>query len=232
MKKILLALIIFSITNSIAQTTKFQLTIGNTQTEIANSICQTSDGGYIIAGATYPTFTNANVYVTKLNASGNLEWTKTYGGSSNDIGHYVIEAEDGYLIAGETESYSASREAFLIRTNYNGDTLWTKTYGGSGSDIANKIEALPSGNFLVTGSFQINGINQMGLIRIDNAGIILSQGYVSPYQFASPINKATHLGNGKVGFTGANPALVIADTNGTYINTSTIFMAAEVWMLF
>lgn len=226
MKKILSLLLIFTATCSLAQV-KFQLTVGNTQSEIANSICQTSDGGYIVAGVTYPTFTNANVYVVKVSSSGTLQWTKTYGGNSNDIAHSVIETTGGYLIAGETESFSNSREALLIRTDMNGDTLWTKTYGGGGSDIANKIEELPSGNFLLSGSFQINGINQMGLIRLNSAGTILGQGYISPYQFASPINKATYLGNGKVGFTGANPVLVIADTNGTYINTYSDFSSGR-----
>ena len=228
MKKILLIItFLAAITNSFAQTTKFQLTFGGVQSEMANSIYQTSDGGYIVAGVTYPTFSNADVYVVKLSSTGTLQWTKTYGGNSNDIGHYVIETNGGYLIAGETESFAASREAFLIRTDINGDTLWTKTYGGTGSDIANKIEELPSGNFLLTGSFQINGINQMGLLRIDNSGNLLSEGYISPYQFASPINKATYLGNGKVGFTGANPDLVIADTNGTYINTCPDFSSGR-----
>src|SRR6185436_2417529 len=223
MKEFITFLLIVCGFNIYAQALKFQFTIGNTQTEIANSIYQTSDGGFIIAGATYPSFTNADVYLVKLNSAGVLEWTKTYGGSSNDIGHYVIETSGGYLIAGETESFSSSGDAFLIRTDMNGDTLWTKTYGGTGSDIANKIEELPSGNFLLTGSFQINGVNQMGLLRINSLGTLLSQGYISPYQFASPINKATYFGNGKVGFTGANPDLVIADTNGTYISTYPAF---------
>jgi hypothetical protein len=227
MKKILLSLIIFSVTCSVAQSLKFQVTAGAAQSEIANSIQQTSDGGYIIAGVTYPTFSNGDVYVVKISSTGSLQWTKTYGGTSNDIGHYVIETAGGYLIAGETESFGASREALVIRTDMNGDTLWTKTYGGSGSDIANKIEELPSGNFLVTGSFQINGVNQMGLLRIDGSGTLLSQGYISPYQFASPINKAAYLGNGKVGFTGANPELVIADTNGTYISTYPAFSSGR-----
>ncbi len=212
-------LLLFLSINLAAQPVKFQLTVGDAQSETGNSIFQTSDGGYIVAGATYPTFSNANVYVAKVNSSGVLQWTKTYGGNSNDIAHSIIETTGGYLIAGETESFANSREALLIRTDLNGDTLWTKTYGGNGSDIANKIEELPSGNLLLSGSFQINGVNQMGLIRLDSAGGILGQGYVSPYQFASPINKATYLGNGKVGFTGANPYMVLADTNGTYINT-------------
>ena len=227
MKKFITFLIIITGCNVYGQTLKFQFTIGNTQTEIANSICQTSDGGFIIVGATYPAFTNADVYVVKLNSAGALEWTKTFGGSSNDIGHYVIETAGGYLIAGETESFSSSRDAFLVRTDLNGDTLWTKTYGGTGSDIANKIEELPSGTLLLSGSFQVNGVNQMALVRLSISGVILGQGYISPYQFASPINKAAYLGNGMVGFTGANPALVIADTNGTYVKTYSDFYSGR-----
>lgn len=227
MKINLIFVFVLTITSLFAQPVGFQITVGGSQTEIANSIQQTSDGGYIITGVIYPTFTNADVYVVKLSSTGTLQWTKTYGGTSNDIGHYVMESAGGYLIAGETESFSASRDAFLIRTDLNGDTLWTKTYGGTGSDIANRIEELPSGNFLLTGSFQISGINQMGLLRIDSTGILLGEGYIAPFQFASPINKAVYLGNGKVGFTGTNPALVIADTNGTYITTYTDFYSGR-----
>jgi hypothetical protein len=50
---------------------------------LGHSLIQTSDGGYAIAGFTYSFGAGKkDVYVVKLDANGNLQWTKTIGGES------------------------------------------------------------------------------------------------------------------------------------------------------
>ncbi len=84
-------------------------TIGGPDREEGNSLIQTSDGGYAIAG--YTTSFGAggyDVYVVKLDAKGNLQWTKTIGGPGTEEGRSLIQTSDGgYAIAGSTTSFGA-----------------------------------------------------------------------------------------------------------------------------
>ena len=83
-----------------------------------SSICQPLDGGYVLAGkidtAKNPEFKgqilydNDDVWLFKIDANGNLEWSKTFGGLKNDEASFVRQTSDGgYIIAGTTESYGA-----------------------------------------------------------------------------------------------------------------------------
>jgi hypothetical protein len=78
--------------------------IGGEDDDVGYSLIQTSDGGYAIAGSTKSFGAGGkDVYVVKLDAKGNLQWTKTIGGPSIDEGHSLIQTSDGgYAIAGGT----------------------------------------------------------------------------------------------------------------------------------
>src|SRR5205823_392934 len=84
------------------------------------SVQQTTDGGYIIVGVTN-LFTpdSGDVYLMKTDSSGNVLWTRTYGGTGNDIGYSVQQnADGGYIIAGVTNFLSGdSSDVYLIRTD-------------------------------------------------------------------------------------------------------------------
>jgi hypothetical protein len=85
--------------------------------EEGHSLIQTSDGGYAIAGYTESFGAGeADVYVVKLDANGNLQWTKTIGGEPWDVGHSLIQTSDGgYAIAGFTSILRRRRSRCLCR---------------------------------------------------------------------------------------------------------------------
>jgi hypothetical protein len=92
-----------------------------------NSVVQTSDGGYVLAGqidtAKNPDFKgqilyeNYDAWLFKTDANGTLEWTKTIGGLKRDEARFVQETSDGgFIIAGTTESYgSGGSDIWLIK---------------------------------------------------------------------------------------------------------------------
>jgi hypothetical protein len=144
-------------------------TYGGAELDYGYSIQQTSDGGYVIAGAS-TSFSGGpyDVYLVKTNASGDTLWTRTYG-PSEDGGYSVQQTADGgYIVAGFT--YSHSRwDVYLIKTDPKGDTLWTRTYGGSDYDAGYSVQQTTDGGYVVAGytrSFG-TGNTDVYLIRTD-----------------------------------------------------------------
>jgi hypothetical protein len=108
-------------------------TIGGPKRDWSSSLIQTSDGGYTIAGYTNSFGVGeADVYVAKLDANGNLQWTKTIGGPDDESGTSLIQTSDGgYAIAGLTPSFGAGGlDVYVVKLNANGNLEWTKTIGG------------------------------------------------------------------------------------------------------
>ena len=129
-------------------------TFGGSDYDYGYSVQQTSDGGYIIAGYTSSYGAgSADVYLIKTDAGGAQQWTQTFGGSSDDIGHSVRQTSDGgYIIAGVTSSYGAGGwDVYLIKTDALGDTLWTKTFGGSSWDEGYSVQQTSDGGYIIAG---------------------------------------------------------------------------------
>ena len=139
------------------------------------SVEQTSDSGYIITGSTYSYGAgHKDVYLIKTDVNGIPSWTKTYGGSSDDVGFSVQQTSDGgYIIAGYTESFGAgTTDVFLIKTDSDGNTIWTRTYGGENWDCGLSVQQTSDGEYIITGctySFG-SGNNDVYLMRIDANG--------------------------------------------------------------
>ena len=139
------------------------------------SVQQASDGGYIIAGHTYSFGAgSSDIYLIKTDSKGDTLWTRTYGGTADDIGLSVQQTSDGgYIIAGQTYSFGeGSSDAYLVKTDSIGDTLWTRTYGGTADDFGVSVQQISAGGFIIvgwTGSFG-SGSNDVYFIKTDSLG--------------------------------------------------------------
>jgi len=87
----------------------------------ANSIQQTSDGGYIVAGHTESFGAGGlDMWVLKLSSTGTIDWQKTYGASNDDVARSIQQTSDGgYIVAGGTESFGAGNEDIWILKLYS-----------------------------------------------------------------------------------------------------------------
>jgi hypothetical protein len=150
-------------------------TIGGPASEVGSSLIQTSDGGYVIAG-----FTNsfgageADVYVVKLDASGNLQWTKTIGGPKGDWGFSLIQTSDGgYAIAGATQSFGAGEwDVYVVNLDAKGNLQWTKSIGGPAGEIGFSLIQTSDGGYAITGattSFGAGGTD-VYVVKLDAKG--------------------------------------------------------------
>ena len=147
--------------------------LGGSDDEWGNSVQQTSDGGYIIAGYNFSWTTfDVDIYLIKTDAIGDTIWTRTYGGSNDDKGYSVQQTSDGgYIIAGKTSSYGAgSSDVWLIKTDANGDTVWTRTFGGDLSDIGKSVQQTENGGYIIVGYIESYPDCDIYLIKTDSNG--------------------------------------------------------------
>ena len=133
---------------------KWQKTFGGINGDLATSVQQTSDGGYIIAGVTWSYGSGkAGVYLIKTDSKGNLEWEKTFGGINDDGATSVQQTKDGgYIMAGGTYSYGSGKDdVYLIKTDSNGNLEWQRTFGGSDNDRAWSVQQTSDGGYILAG---------------------------------------------------------------------------------
>ncbi len=150
---------------------------GNSDDE-GHSVWQTSDGGYIAAGLTSSFGAGGkDVWLVKTDAAGNEDWTRTFGGASDDEAYAVQETDDGGLIvAGVTSSFGAgSRDVWLIKTDAAGAPIWTRTLGGYGSDGAWSVSQTSDRGFILSGWTFSHGPGYLGnawLVKTDSLGYL------------------------------------------------------------
>jgi len=134
--------------------TAWTRTYGGTSNDFANRVVATADGGFVVAGATNSFGAGlSDVYLFKVDGSGNLVWTKTYGGTKNDWGAGVaLTPDNGLVVTGYTESFGhGAFDCYLIKTDVNGDTIWTRTYGGDKNESGYSTCVLADGSIAVAG---------------------------------------------------------------------------------
>ena len=94
-------------------------TYGGNLNDSANSLIETSDGGYALAGYT-ESFEPNGWWVVKTDKFGNLEWNQTYGGDS--ICQIIQTSDSGFALFGT----STPGNCRLLKTNADGAMEWEK----------------------------------------------------------------------------------------------------------
>ena len=168
-KDIFVLLVQFALLGSISAQPfiQWQKSFGGTNGEEAQIVQQTPDGGYMVVGYTSSldgdiplSHGTLDIWVLKLDSSGALQWTKTYGGSLDEQAFTMQQTADGgYIIAGYTNSndgdasgYHGLRDFWVIKIDSIGTLQWQNTLGGSGLEDAWKIQQTSDGGYIVVGS--------------------------------------------------------------------------------
>ncbi len=159
------------------------------------AIRHAGDGGYIVAGLTFSAdgdISNnqggADYWILKLDASGDIEWQNSYGGSDNDIANSILHTSDGgYIVSGYSESTDGDvtgnhngYDYWVVKLKENGDIEWAKSYGGSDEDRSKAIIETIDGGYLIAGESKSSdgdvtmnfGKKDIWIIKIDPFGAL------------------------------------------------------------
>ena len=101
----------------------WQKAFGGNEDDSATSIRETADGGFVVSGQTLSFGAGlSDVWVLRLDASGEAVWQRTYGGAGEEGDSRVITASDGgFVVASSTTSFGAgSWDAWVLKLNPDG----------------------------------------------------------------------------------------------------------------
>ena len=152
---------------------------GDSSHEFARSVIQTTDGGYIVAGHKGESFFpegNADAWILKLDAAGEIQWSQLYGGSGYDCAYSILEVTPGeYVFAGEIQPTVNGRlglpNAWAVKIGAYGAVEWNKNYGDTKYNAAYDIAPRMDGGFVLAGITD-NGLNRddVYVVRLDSSG--------------------------------------------------------------
>ncbi len=158
---------------------------------LLNSMIQTNDGGFALAGSIYTQEGNQDFWLVKTNSQGAAQWNQTYNsGSYTDSGGYVNPRDDeatdiiqtsdgGYALVGSASLFSSSTSSitsssWVVKTDSKGNQIWNKGY-----DLMNlngyKISIIQTneGGYAIAGTqnddfclFKIKSSNQLEWSKI------------------------------------------------------------------
>lgn len=143
---------------------------GGTTYDFLHSLLQTSDGGYLLAGASdshtsidklMDSRGGSDYWIVKLDSGGSKQWDAVYGGDSIDYCNSIIPTNDGgYLLGGysfsgisqyKSQENRGREDYWVVKIDATGLQEWDKTFGGTKSDILTSLTQLSDGGFLLAG---------------------------------------------------------------------------------
>ena len=162
-------------------------TYGGSDDDRAEQLIQTTDGGFLLAG--YSTSDDGDIsqnagfydhWIVKLDASGEIQWERSYGFSGSDQLFSVIQTADGGYFTGgfldvtasegagnddvrseskplnEKEALHGVGEFWGHKLDVNGDLVWRRYFGGTNNDRVNQVIEAQDGGILMIGASESN----------------------------------------------------------------------------
>lgn len=119
-----------------------------------NAVDLTADGGFIITGTaeSFP-HNRKDIYILKLNASGEIEWSKLVGEKDGHQEGSALRVTDdgGFIVVGSTEISGQGKDVYVVKLSSIGEMEWTKRIGGSGINIAHAVNFTSDGGYIIAG---------------------------------------------------------------------------------
>jgi hypothetical protein len=180
----------------------FSRILGGSGIDVISDIRQTRDGGYIIIGSTASNdgsvignHGNEDVWLVKIDASGNIQWQRCLGGGESDRGCGVRQTADGgFIIVAETSSSGGDVmgnhgmiDIWVVKIDASGNLRWQRCYGGANDETPGSIEITSDGGYILIGTTNSgdgdvtanNGNADMWVVKLNSAVISNGNGVLA-----------------------------------------------------
>ena len=151
----------------------WQRCYGGTASEQLYDVLALSDGGFMLAGMAFSNdgdvslyADNSDLWLVRIDAVGEIQWQRCYGGTAWDIARTVEATSDGgFLACGETRSddgmvtgHHGQEDLWVIKVDSLGTLQWQRAIGGSEAETIGKAAQLPDGRYaLVAETWSADG---------------------------------------------------------------------------
>jgi len=186
---------------------EWQKAYGGASTDRAYGVCTTNDGGYAVVGSTNSFAAGiSDVWVLKLESTGEIQNQKSYGTSTSEIGWAIQQTTDGgYVVAGQIGVNND--DAWILKLNADLSLDWERAYGGAGLDQAKSIQQTSDGGYVFAGVVEEGaGPYNIWVVKLSNSGAVTWQyayGNGSASDLADSIHQTTDGGYIVAGRTSA-----------------------------
>ena len=139
---------------------------------------------------------DTDIFVTKLDSDGDVEWSQSFGNTLSESGNGVGLDKAGHIyITGSFEdsvsfgdtllNSNGESDVFITKLDNSGDILWAQSLGGSSADSVSSITVDEKDNIYISGNFDdtvtfgdttftSNSENDEFILKLDTDGNILS----------------------------------------------------------
>ena len=155
---------------------KWNTTFGGLAEDVAYSVVNSNDGGFIVAAQTKSYGKGgSDGMIVKFDSKGIKQWNRLFGGKGLDyLKSITVDSLKGYILAGGSRSFNdGDNQGWVLSVNNDGYLRWEKTYGDVGEDAFNMITRTKDGGFVAVGSsasFFSKGMKDVIMIKLDSAG--------------------------------------------------------------
>ncbi len=178
-----------------------QKCIGGKAWDAGSDFIEMPDKGFMICGASASDTIDGQAtnnhgfydgWVIRTDSSGNIIWSRQYGGNLGDYLESIVRTTDGNFVctgfSNSTDStFSLNHGAndyWIIKIDTSGNLLWQKIYGGTGNDYAYKVIQSRDGKLVITGNavsldgdvvgnHSSPGASDIWVLKLDSAGNII-----------------------------------------------------------
>ncbi|MEN4762842.1 T9SS type A sorting domain-containing protein [Chryseobacterium sp. C39-AII1] len=137
---------------------------GGNNDDVPVTMVSSNDGGTILLSKSKSNSGNFNInrgdddlWVTKLDSSGNIVWNNSFSGSGNESGAQIISIPNGYILTVNTNSNdfdfahagTTGKDVWVIRLDESGNVIWKKLLQGSLDEVSSNLKTVNSNEFLL-----------------------------------------------------------------------------------
>jgi hypothetical protein len=165
-------------------------TYGGASNDVAWSLVQTNDEGYVLAGYTESFGAGSrDAWLVETDSAGNEVWNRTYGGAGDDRAiSLLVTLDGGYAFAGYGSPYVVGGTDFwLVKTDSSGNMQWNKTCGGENEDYVQSLVQTNDEGYAMAGGTYSYGAGSCDFWLVKIARAFALSGKVTEIDGVTPV---------------------------------------------